>query len=86
MTKLGEVITARLAETGWTLAQLSERSGLSVSTLCALRMGTRGKRPRTDTLEKLARGLDLPRERLLELVRDAGGRSRTRVGPTRTLT
>jgi len=71
MTTLAEVISVRLAETGWTLAQVSERSGLSVSTVCALRIGTRGKRPRTDTVEKLARGLDLPPDQLLELVRDA---------------
>ena len=45
---------------GLTLENVASRGDLSVATIAALRSGDRGKRPRRDTLERLARGLDVP--------------------------
>ena len=51
-----------------TIECVARRGGLSVATVAALRSGGRGKRPRRDTLERLARGLGLPLSELLQAV------------------
>jgi transcriptional regulator with XRE-family HTH domain len=47
---------------GLTLDTLARRSGLAIATIAALRAGTRGKRPRPATLQRLAHGLGLPEQ------------------------
>ena len=68
---LGDLIRRHMADHGWTLQTVAERSGLSVPTIWALREGTRGKRPRRETLSRLADGLGVPVDALLSAVDDA---------------
>jgi transcriptional regulator with XRE-family HTH domain len=42
---------------GLTLEAMARRSGLSLATIAALRIGTRGKRPRPETVAKLAHAM-----------------------------
>lgn len=62
---LARFVAAAMAERELTLAAVADRAGLAVATVAALRAGTRGKRPRPETLEKLAHGLGVPREHVL---------------------
>ena len=61
---LARFVAATMAERALTLATVAERGGLAVATVAALRAGTRGKRPRPETLEKLAHGLGVPRDQV----------------------
>ena len=69
---LARLVAAAMAERELTLATVAARSGLAVATVAALRAGTRGKRPRRQTLQKLARGLDVPEEELLAAAHPSG--------------
>lgn len=72
-TLLTALVQRRFTETGWTLTTVAARAGLSVATVSAIKNGTRGKRPRPATLTRLARGLELPEDTLLRLVRRSPG-------------
>lgn len=63
--ELARFVAAAMAQQELTLAQVASRGGLAVATVAALRAGTRGKRPRTHTMDKLARGLGVPVEQVL---------------------
>jgi transcriptional regulator with XRE-family HTH domain len=60
---------------GLTLEAMARRSGLSLATIAALRSGARGKRPRQETVKKLAyaMGVDV---RDVEAAVGGGGRRR----------
>lgn len=62
---LARFVAATMAERQLTLAAVADRGGLAVATVAALRAGTRGKRPRPETLDRLAEGLGVPHERVL---------------------
>ena len=62
---LARYVAATMAQHDLTLAAVAARGGLAVATVAALRAGTRGKRPRPETLEKLAHGLAVPVEQVL---------------------
>ena len=51
---LSQLVGDYMDENGLTLQVMAERTGLSVASVAALRMGTRGKRPQPHTLAKLA--------------------------------
>lgn len=61
---LGTVVATTMASNGWTLREVAERAGLSVGTVWAIREGSRGRRPNSFTLIKLAQGLGVPPEEL----------------------
>jgi transcriptional regulator with XRE-family HTH domain len=65
---LTSVVRQRIAETGWTLQAIADRAGLSIATVSAFRSGNRGRNPHRETLIRLARGLQIPPERLLTAV------------------
>lgn len=68
MKPLHEVIRSRMAEREWSYGDVARRGELPRSTVHHLATnGTLSRPPHPATLEKLARGLDLP----LELVRAA---------------
>lgn len=73
--ELARFVAAAMAERGLTLAAVAARSGLAVATVAALRAGTRGKRPRRQTLEKLAHGLGVPEQAVLDAARQPSGAS-----------
>ena len=54
-----------------TLAAMAERTGLSLPTIAALRDGTRGKRPRPDTVQRLAAAIGVGTDVIYAAV-DAG--------------
>src|SRR5262245_14804778 len=70
---LAVLVTAHMHGTGDSLAAIAARSGLSRQTISGLVNGSRNV-PRTETLQALARGLDLPYEAL----RDAALRNAVR--------
>jgi transcriptional regulator with XRE-family HTH domain len=51
---LSQIVGDYMDEHGLTLQAMAEQTGLSVASIAALRMGTRGKRPQPHTLAKLA--------------------------------
>lgn len=69
---LADLIRRRMEANGWTLQLIAERSGLSLATVWALRDGSRGKRPRSATLLKLAKGLQIAPEQLFEMTEARG--------------
>lgn len=56
-------LIAEMARRSWTLAQMTEKSGVNASTICGVR---RGKSCSKETAAKLARGLGVPLESILE--------------------
>jgi transcriptional regulator with XRE-family HTH domain len=68
--RLAELVRRRMNELGCTLQTVSARSGLSISTIWAIREGARGKRPRPTTIVKLAAGLQVPVEQLFAALDD----------------
>jgi transcriptional regulator with XRE-family HTH domain len=65
---LRRLVVTTMFDRGLTLEGVAGRGGLSVATVAALRSGGRGKRPRRDTLERLARGLGIPLSEVLQAV------------------
>lgn len=61
---LASLIAREMRRQGLTLDALARRSGLAIATIAALRAGTRGKRPRAATLQRLALGLGLPEQQV----------------------
>lgn len=74
-SELARFVAAAMAERGLTLAAVAARGGLAVATVAALRAGTRGKRPRRETLEKLAHGLGVSEQAVLEAANPPSGAS-----------
>lgn len=56
-------LITEMARRSWTLAQMAEKSGVNASTICGVR---RGKSCSKETAAKLARGLGVPLENILE--------------------
>ena len=56
---VGEVMREKRGKRGWTQLQLSEKTGISQSTLSQIETGARG-RPRDQTLMKIFEVLDIP--------------------------
>jgi transcriptional regulator with XRE-family HTH domain len=75
---LADVLDAYLATHGLTLQQMSERSGLAIATIAALRSGTRGKRPHPTTVSKLAAAMGMEIAELHQAVAAGGGPARLR--------
>lgn len=71
-TALGRLVATTMAEGNLTLDDVARRGGLALATVAALRAGTRGKRPRPQTLQKLALGLGLPQERVAAAADSSG--------------
>lgn len=69
---LGRLVAATMTARGFTLDDVARRGGLALATVAALRSGTRGKRPRPQTLQKLALGLGLPLEQVLTAADTSG--------------
>jgi transcriptional regulator with XRE-family HTH domain len=67
-TPLQRLVVSTMFDRGLTLQGVARRGGLSLATVAALRSGGRGKRPRRDTLERLARGLAVPLSEVLQAV------------------
>ncbi len=63
---LTQLVAREMARQGLTLDAVARAGGLSVATVAAIRAGTRGKRPRLPTLHRLARGLGIPAETVIE--------------------
>jgi transcriptional regulator with XRE-family HTH domain len=59
---LAALIAREMRRQDLTLDMLARRSGLAIATIAALRAGTRGKRPRPATLQRLAVGLRVPED------------------------
>jgi transcriptional regulator with XRE-family HTH domain len=59
---LAALIAREMRRQDLTLDMLARRSGLAIATIAALRAGTRGKRPRPATLQRLAFGLRVPED------------------------
>jgi transcriptional regulator with XRE-family HTH domain len=69
---LGELLRGLRAAANLTQEELAERSGMSVQAISALERGTR-RAPRTKTVERLARGLELDASQRRVLVAAARG-------------
>jgi len=70
-----------------TLQGMADRTGLSLATVAALRSGSRGKRPRPETLEKLAAAMGTNLQTLEDAVGPAQARrERQLIGVFRQLT
>src|SRR3954454_2407619 len=72
---LETMIDRYMEREGLTLEAMARRSGLSLATIAALRSGTRGKRPRRETVAKLAHAMGVDR-REVEAAVGGGGRRR----------
>ncbi len=72
---LTQLVAQEMARQGLTLDAVARRGGLSVATVAAIRAGTRGKRPRLPTLHRLARGLGIPSETVIESAGIPAGRN-----------
>lgn len=70
---LSERLRARLKELGMSQAQLSRKSGLSVSYISQLSNGHRGRRTSATTVHRLARALKVRPDYFLS---DAGAQTR----------
>lgn len=65
---LALLIATTMRTRGLTLAAVAQAGGLSIASVAALRGGGRGKRPRPETLDGLARGLGLPLDQVQSAV------------------
>lgn len=75
---LASVLDAYMKDNDLTLQAMSERSGLAVATIAALRGGTRGKRPHPTTVEKLAAAMGVSPAELDVAVATSAGPARMR--------
>jgi len=75
---LAATVNAFMQANDLTLQQMSERSGLSVATIAALRGGTRGKRPQPDTIAKLAAAMAMDPAELDDAIASSAGPVRMR--------
>ncbi|GAC1443083.1 MAG: hypothetical protein NVS3B26_11660 [Mycobacteriales bacterium] len=78
-TPLSSLITTLMRERQLTLREVAERGGLSIAAVAALRSADRGKRPRQETLERLARGLSISIDVMESAVRPADGHRQVRL-------
>lgn len=76
---IGQVLAAHRRENGWTLAEVSRRTGVSISALSKIENGQ--SRPAYDVLTRLAAGLDID---LVELL--GGGRQPRFASAVRAIT
>lgn len=76
---IGQVLAAHRKENGWTLAEVSRRTGVSISALSKIENGQ--SRPAYDVLTRLAAGLDVD---LVELL--GGGRQPRFASAVRAIT
>lgn len=65
-TALQLLVERVMEQNDWTLERVALRGGLSISTVSAIKNGTRGVRSSDKTLKKLARGLELQEKVVLE--------------------
>ena len=75
---LAAVLDEYMKANDLTLQAMSERTGLAVATIAALRGGTRGKRPQPETVAKLAAAMDVEAAELDVAVAAGAGSARTR--------
>lgn len=66
-TALGQLVSSRRIELGWSIRKLASVSGVNVSTVLLLERGD-NRTPQGDTLRALARALDIPASDLFTVV------------------
>jgi transcriptional regulator with XRE-family HTH domain len=82
---VADEINARMAELRVTQQELSDSSGVSVSTIRQLQQGVSGKRRQNRTLHAVARSLGWPEDRLVAVLRGRRPAEPTSADPAEAL-